>query len=130
MVTSFRDFAEVFFQLSDCVLFSTFVGLLPVGVFLSSPFFMLPRSRLLVPGVLLFHPFHSFLVSSFRLPALSPIFHSKHSPHGASVFSSLLAADLCLLSHSSVFVCIAALLYIVLLSLSPSPHITVLVDWA
>ena len=33
MVTSFRDFAEVFFQLSDCVLFSTFVGLLPVGVF-------------------------------------------------------------------------------------------------
>ena len=36
MVTSFRDFAEVFFQLSDCVLFSTFVGLLPVGVF---PFF-------------------------------------------------------------------------------------------
>ena len=32
MGTSFRDFAEVFFQLSDCVLFSTFVGLLPVRV--------------------------------------------------------------------------------------------------
>ena len=28
------------------------------------------------------------------------------------------------------FVCITAFLYIGLLSLSPSPHITVLVDWA
>ena len=33
MGISFRDFAEFFFQLSDCVLFSTFVELLPVRVF-------------------------------------------------------------------------------------------------
>ena len=33
MGTSFGDFAEVFFQLNDCVLFSTFVRLLPVRVF-------------------------------------------------------------------------------------------------
>ncbi len=46
------------------------------------------------------------------------------------VFSSLLAADLCLPSYSPVFVCITDLLYIVLLSLSPRPDITVLVDWA
>ena len=62
-----------------------------------------PRSRLLVPGVFktkLLLSFHSFLVSSFCLPALSPIFHSKSYPHDASVFS-----------HSPVFVCITALLY-------------------
>ncbi len=34
------------------------------------------------------------------------------------VFSSLLAADFCLTGQSPVFVCITALLYIVLLSLS------------
>ena len=42
-----------------------------------------PRSRLLVPGALktkLLLSFHSFLVSSFCLPALSPIFHSKNYP--------------------------------------------------
>ena len=33
MGTSFRDFAEVFFHLSDGVRFSTCVGLLPVRVF-------------------------------------------------------------------------------------------------
>ena len=38
----FRDFAELFFQLSDCVLFSTFVGLLPVRVFPFFPFFYAP----------------------------------------------------------------------------------------
>ena len=37
MGTSFRDFAAVFFHLSDCVRFSTCVGLLPVRVF---PFFL------------------------------------------------------------------------------------------
>ena len=37
MGTYFRDFAEVVFQLNDCVLFSTFVGLHPVRVF---PFFL------------------------------------------------------------------------------------------
>ena len=42
MGTSFRDFAEVFLQLSDCVLFSTFVGLLPVGVFPFFPFLYAP----------------------------------------------------------------------------------------
>ena len=42
MVTSFRDFAEVFFQLSDCVLFSTFVGLLPVRMFPFFPFLYAP----------------------------------------------------------------------------------------
>ena len=68
-------------------------------------------------------------MSSLCQPALSPIFHSKKSPHDASVLSSLPAADLCLPSHSPVFVCITAL-YIILLSLSPCPHITVLVDWA
>ena len=40
-----------------------------------------PWSRHLAPGVFkLLHPFHSFLTSSFCLPALSTIFHSKHSP--------------------------------------------------
>ena len=42
MGTSFRDFAEVFFQLSDRVLFSTFVGLLPVRVFPFFPFLYAP----------------------------------------------------------------------------------------
>ena len=37
MGTSFRDFAEVFSHLSDCVRFTTCVGLLPVRVF---PFFL------------------------------------------------------------------------------------------
>ena len=37
MGSSFRDFAEVFFHLSDGVRFSTCVGLLPVRVF---PFFL------------------------------------------------------------------------------------------
>ena len=132
METSFREFAEVFFQLSDCFLFSTFVGLLPVRVF---PFFLFlyvptePASRAGGVWTKLLHPFHSFLVSSFCLPALSPIFHSKNFPHDASVFSSLLAADLCRLpNHSPVFVCITAL-YIILLSLSPRPDITVLFNF-
>ena len=42
MGTSFRDFAEVFIQLSDCVLFSTFVGLLPVREFPFFPFLYAP----------------------------------------------------------------------------------------
>ena len=42
METSFSDFAEVFFQLSDSVLFSTFVGLLPVRVFPFLPFLYAP----------------------------------------------------------------------------------------
>ena len=71
-----------------------------------------PRSRLLVPGVFktkLLLSFHSFLVSSFCLPALSPIFHSKNYPHDASVFSY--PHDASVFSHSPVFVCITALLY-------------------
>ena len=132
MRTSFREFSEVFFQLSDSVHFSTFVGVLPVGVFPFLPFLYdptEPASRAGGVQTKLLHPFHSFLVSSFCLPALSPTFHSKKCPHDASVFSSLPAADLCLPSHSPVFVCITALLYIVHLSLSPRPDITVLVDW-
>ena len=95
MGTSFRDFAEVFFQLSDCVLFSTFVGLLPVRAFPFFPFLFAPTEPASHAGGIqtkLLHPFHSFLVSSFCRQALSPIFHSKTSPHDASVFSSLLAA--------------------------------------
>ena len=133
MGTSFRDFAEFFFQLRDCVLFSTFVGVLPVGVFPFLPFLYAPTEPASRAGGVqtkLLHPFHSFLVSSFCLPALPPTFHSPKCPHDASVFSSLPAADLCLPSHSPVFVCITALLYIVFLSLSPSPQTTVLVDWA
>ena len=42
MGTSFRDFAEVFFQLSDCVLFSIFVGLIPVRVLPFFPFLYAP----------------------------------------------------------------------------------------
>ena len=71
-----------------------------------------PRSWLLVPGVFetkLLLSFHSFLVSSFCLPALSPIFHSKNYPHDASVFSY--PHDASVFSHSPVFVCITALLY-------------------
>ena len=113
MGTSFRDFAEVFFHLSDCVLFSTFVGILPVAVFLFFRFLYAPTEPASRAGGVqteLLNPFHSCLVSSFCLPALSPIFHLKSSSHGASVLSSHLAADLCLTSHSPVFVCITALL--------------------
>ena len=139
MGTSFRDFAEVFFQLSDCVLFSTFVGLLPVRVFPFFPFLYAPTEPVSRAGAVqtkLLHPFHSFLVSSFCLPAISPIFHCKNSPHNAFVFGSLLAADLCLPSHSPVFICITHLslslsvCLSVCLSLSLIPHITVLLDWA
>ena len=80
-----------------------------------------PRSRLLEPGVFktkLLHPFHSFLVSSFCLPALSPIFHSKTLPT-----MPLFSAILLYLSVSQLF-CII----IVLLSRSPRPDIPVLVD--
>ena len=42
MRTSFREFAEVFFQLSDSVHFSTFIGVLPVGVFPFFPFLYAP----------------------------------------------------------------------------------------
>ena len=113
--------------------FSTFIGLLPVRAFPFFPFLYAPTEPASRAGGVktkLLHPFHSFLVSSFCLPALSPIFNSKNYPHDASVFSSLLAADLCLPSHSPVFVCVTALLYIVHLSLSRRPDITVLVDWA
>ena len=72
-----------------------------------------PRVRLLVPAV-----FQSFLVSSFCLPALSPIFHFKNSFHDTPVFSSLLATDFCPTGHSSVFVCITARFYMALLLLS------------
>ena len=48
-------------------------------------------------------PFLSLLASSFCLPALSPIFHSK-TLHDTSVFSSLLVADFYLTGHSPVFV--------------------------
>ena len=91
------DFAEVFFQLSDCVLFSTSVGLHSVRVFPFFPFLYAPTEPASRTGGVwtkLLHPFHSFLVSSFCRPALSPVklFHFKNSPHDASVFSSLLAA--------------------------------------
>ena len=109
MGTSFRDFAEVFFELSDYVLFSTFVGLLPVRVFPFFTFLSEPVSRAGGVQTKLLHPFHSFLVSSFCLPAISPIFHCKNSPHNAFVFGSLLAADLCLPIHSPVFICITPL---------------------
>ena len=42
MGTSVRDFTQVVFQLSDCVLFSTFVGLHPVRVFPFFPFLYVP----------------------------------------------------------------------------------------
>ena len=58
-------------------------------------------------------PLHSFVTSSFCLPAISTIFHSKNPLHDASVLSSLLAADFCLTRHSPVFVCNTALLYTV-----------------
>ena len=65
----------------------------------------------------LLHPLHSFLASGFCLLVLSTIFHSKTSHNDVSVFSFLLAADFCLTGHSHVYVCITALLYIVLLAL-------------
>ena len=65
----------------------------------------------------LLHPFHSFLTSSFCLPALSTMFHSKKTLYDTSVFSSLLAADFCLTGHYPVFSCTTTVLYIVLLAL-------------
>ena len=65
----------------------------------------------------LLHPFYSFLVSSFCLPAISPIFHSKNDLHDTCDCSSLIAADFCLTGYSPVFVCITTLLYVVLLTL-------------
>ena len=65
----------------------------------------------------LLHPFHSCLTSSFCLPALSTIFHSKNSLHNTSVFSSLLTAYFYLTGHSLVFIYNTALLCIVLLAL-------------
>ena len=56
-----------------------------------------PASRPRGVQTKLLHPFHSFLVSSFYLPALSPIFHSKNSLRDTFVFSSLLAVDFCML---------------------------------
>ena len=56
-------------------------------------------------------------MSSFCLPALSTIFHSKNSLHDTSVFSSLLTAYFYLTGHSPVFIYNTALLYIVLLAL-------------
>ena len=81
-------------------------------------------SRFLAPGV--FKPSCStpftLLTSSFCLLVLSTTFHSKNSLHVTSVLSSLLAADFCLTGHSPVFVCITALLYIVLLALCGRLH--------
>ena len=72
-----------------------------------------PWNRLLMAGV-----FHSFLMSSFCLPALSPVFNSqKNYRHHASVFSSFLEADFCLTSLSPVFAYITTLLFIPFLSL-------------
>ncbi len=51
MRTSFGDFAEVFFQLSDRVLFSTFVGLLPVRMFPFFPFLYAPTEPASRAGV-------------------------------------------------------------------------------
>ena len=64
----------------------------------------------------LLHPFHSFLTSSFYLPALSTIFHSKNSLPNTSVFSSLLIAYFYLTGHSPAFIYNTALLYILLLT--------------
>ena len=60
---------------------------------------------------------HSFLTSSFCLPALSTIFHSKNYFHNTSVFSSHLTAYFYLTGHSPVFIHNTALLYIILLTL-------------
>ena len=60
-------------------------------------------------------PFLSLLASSFCLPALSPIFHSK-TLHDPSVFSSLLVADFYLTGHSPVFIYNTALHYVILLT--------------
>ena len=56
-------------------------------------------------------------MSSFCLPALSAIFHSKNSLHNTSVFSSLLTAYLYLTGHSPVFIYNTALLYKILVAL-------------
>ena len=56
----------------------------------------------------------------FHLVSVYQPFHLYFIPktlHDASVFSALLAADFCLTGHSPVFVCITALVYIVLLTL-------------
>ena len=77
-----------------------------------------PWSQLLAPRV--FKPSCSTPFTPFLClvsTSLSPIFHSKNSLHDTSVFSSFLAADFCLTSHSLVFVCITTLLYGVLLPL-------------
>ena len=66
-------------------------------------------------------PLHSFVTSSFCLPAISTIFHSKNPLHDASVLSFLLAADFCLTRHSPVFVCNTALLYTVFFCSVRSP---------
>ena len=94
-------------------LFVCFVQLL-----FSCPVLGPPWSRLLALGVFkLLHPFHSFLPSSFCLPTLSTIFHSKNSLHNTSVFSSLLTAYFYLTGHSPVFIYNTTLLHILLLTL-------------
>ena len=101
-------FVLLFFQLSDCVVFSTFVGLLPVRMFPFFSFLYAPHGAgFSSRGCLNQAAPPLSLISSvwFCLAALSPIFHSENSTHDASVFSSLLAADHCLPSHSPVFVC-------------------------
>ena len=65
----------------------------------------------------LLHPFHSFLTSSFGLPVLSTIFHSKFFSTIPLFYSSLLTAYFYLTSHSSVFIYNRTLLYMVLLTL-------------
>ena len=70
MGTSFRDFAAVFFHLSDCVRFSTCVGLLPVRVF---PFFLFlyaptePVSRAICRAVFDILFFLGFVLRAFSL---------------------------------------------------------------
>ena len=78
-----------------------------------------PWSRFLAPGVFKLScstPF-TFLTSSFCLPVLLTIFHSKNYLHDTSAFSSLLTTYFYLTGHSPVSIYNTALLYIILLAL-------------
>ena len=128
MGTSFMDFAEVFFQLSDCVLFSTSVGLHSVRVFPFFPFLYAPTEPASRTGDVwtkLLHPFHSFLVSSFCRPALSPVklFHSKKIPTMllfSALFLQLSTQPLsCICVHHSFFFLFFLLFLLLFLSITP-----------
>ena len=66
MGTSFRDFAEVLFHLSDCILFSTCVGLLPVRLDIKHQVISL-----------LFLCFQPLLSANLSLPSHSTAFFSQ-----------------------------------------------------